>query len=72
MLKFRNIKNSYANLKSRCFQRTEEDKYCIKMLEEALNNPDQTTYTEEEFWKIVEEMEIETYGDRNIWRGNIK
>lgn len=64
MLKLKEIKNSYANLKSKCFQRTEEDKYCIKMLEEALNDPDQKTYTAEEFWKMMEEEDLIYFGKR--------
>lgn len=51
MLKLKEIKNSYANLKSKCFQRTEEDKYCIKMLEEALNDPDQKLIQQKNFGK---------------------
>lgn len=64
MLKFKKIKNSYANLKSKCFQRTEEDKYCIQMLEEALNDPDQKTYTAEEFWKMMEEEDSKYFGKK--------
>lgn len=40
MLKLKEIKNSYVNLKSKCFRRIEnsEERYMISMLDEAIEN----------------------------------
>lgn len=66
MVKFRTLKNSYAKLKENFTKTLTEDEYVSNILEEAvekLNSGKAVFYTEEEFWKLIEEMEMEEYGE---------
>jgi len=68
MIKIKTLKNSYSKLKERFTHTiTEEEalnKYMMQLIEEVESVPeeDKVYYTHEEFWKMVEEMEIEEYG----------
>ena len=72
MMKFRTLKNSYARLREKFTRTLTEDEYVSNILEEAvekLNSGKAVFYTEEEFWKLIEEMEMKEYGEpisRNI------
>lgn len=75
MIKFRTLKNSYAKLKENFTHTiTEEEalnRYMIQLIDEVESVPEEKRvyYTEEEFWNLIEEMEIEEYGEpisRNI------
>ena len=58
------IKNTFLTLpKGKRYERDEEEAYMVKMLDEALADSNPIYYTEEEFWKLVEEREIEKYGE---------
>lgn len=66
MVKIRNIRNSYLKGKGRYIRvMTEEEAYMIKLIDEVESVPEKERvyYTEEEFWKLIEEMEIEEYGE---------
>lgn len=69
MLKLKTLKNSYLNLKENfthtITEEEIEERYLSKILDETIENikNEGVFYTEEEFWKIVEEMEIEEYGE---------
>ena len=66
MIKFRTLKNSYAKLKKNFTSLDTEEKYVLDILEEAvekLNSGKAVFYTEEEFWKLIAEMEIKEYGE---------
>ena len=66
MIKFRTLKNSYAKLRENFTRINVEEKYVQDILEEAvekINSGTAVFYTEEEFWKLIEEMEIEEYGE---------
>ncbi len=68
MIKFRTIKNSFSNVKVKYMHKiTEEEaleRYMIQLIDEIESIPEneRVYYTEEEFWKRVEEREIEQYG----------
>jgi len=72
MIKFRTLKNSYAKSKENFTSANGEEKYVYAILEKAvekLNSGKAVFYTEEEFWNIIQEMEMEEYGEpisRNI------
>lgn len=65
MVKLRTLKNSYSKLRENfiCIIK-EEDKYINKLIEEIESIPEteRIYYTEKEFWRLIEEMEIEKYG----------
>lgn len=68
MIKFRTLKNSYLKLKEN-FTHTitgEEalNRYIEELIDEVESVPEEERvyYTQEEFWKLVEEMEIKEYG----------
>ena len=68
MIKFRTLKNSYSKLKENfSYIVSKEDdinKYIIELIDEVESVPEEERiyYTHEEFWKMVEEKEIEKYG----------
>ena len=65
-MKFRTLKNSCAKLKKNLIYLNAEEKYVLDILEEAvekLNSGKAVFYTEEKFWKLIEEMEIKEYGE---------
>ena len=68
MIKFRTLKNSYMRLRESFTHTISEEeslnKYIIKLIDEVENEPEEERvyYTHEEFWKMVEEKEIERYG----------
>ena len=68
MIKFKTLKNLYLKLKENFTHTiTEEEalnRYMTKLIDEVENEPkeDKVYYTHEEFWKMVEKMEIEKYG----------
>ena len=68
MIKIRMLKNSYLKLKQNYTHTiTEEEalnKYMMQLIDEVENEPeeDRVYYTSEEFWKLVEDMEIERHG----------
>ena len=68
MFKFKTLKNSYLKIKENYTHTiTEEEalnRYMIKLIDEVESEPKEgkVYYTHEEFWKMVEEMEIEKYG----------
>ena len=65
MTKFKILKNSYANIKENFIHIiTEEEQLINKLIKEVESVPEneRTYYTEEEFWKLIEEMEIKKYG----------
>ena len=70
MIKLRTIKNSFSNIKSKYMHTiTEKDgleRYMIHLIDEVESVPENERiyYTDEEFWKMVEEREIERYGHR--------
>ena len=68
MIKFRTLKNSYLKIKENFTHITSKEetmnRYMIELIDEVENIPEEerTYYTHEEFWKMVEEKEIEKYG----------
>ena len=59
------LKNTYTRLRKNFIHIiTQEDKYINKLIEEVESIPEQERiyFTEKEFWKLIEEMEIERYG----------
>ena len=65
MLKLKTLKNTYSKLKKNfIYIITKEDQYINMLIEEVESVPEEerTYYTEKEFWRMVEEMEIERYG----------
>lgn len=68
MIKLRTLKNSYSKLKeSFTHIKTQEEalvRYMNLLINEVENEPEEERvyYTHEEFWKMVEEKEIERYG----------
>ena len=66
MIKLRTLKNSCAKLKENFTSANVEENYVYEILNEAvekLNSGKAVFYTEEEFWKLIEQMEIEEYGE---------
>lgn len=72
MVKLKTLKNSYKKIKENFTKIITEDKYVLNILEEAvekLNSGKAEFYTEEEFWNLIDKMEMEEYGEhisRNI------
>ena len=68
MIKFRKLKNTYVNSKENFTHITSKEeimnRYMIKLIDEVESVPEEERiyYTHEEFWKMVEEKEIEKYG----------
>lgn len=68
MIKFRKLKNTYVNSKENFTHITSKEeamnRYMIELIDEVENIPEEERiyYTHEEFWKMVEEKEIEKYG----------
>lgn len=68
MMKFRTLKNSYAKLKENfthtITQEEAVNRYMIQLINEVESVPEEERvyYTHDEFWKMVEEMEIQRYG----------
>ena len=65
MMKLKILKNSYSKLKENfIYIIKQEDQYINKLIEEVESIPEQERiyYTEKEFWRLIEEMEIEKYG----------
>lgn len=69
MVKFRTLKNSYLKSKENyTHEITEEEalnRYMVELIQEVESVPEgeRVYYTEEEFWKLIEEMEKEDYGE---------
>ena len=67
MVKFRTIKNSYLKVTANYTHKiTEEERYLIKILDETMKEIEaegEIYYTEEEFWRMQVETEIEDYGE---------
>lgn len=66
MIKVRDIRNSYVKGKGRYIRiMSEEEAYMLKLIDEVESIPESERiyYTEEEFWKLIEEMETEEYGE---------
>ena len=65
MVKLKTLKNTYSKLRKKfIYIITQEDQYINKLIEEVESIPEgeRIYYTEKEFWRMVEEMEIEKYG----------
>lgn len=68
MVKFKTIKNSFSNMKAKfthtITQEEALEKYMNQLIDEVESVPEneRVYYTEEEFWKRIEEREIQTYG----------
>ena len=65
MMKLKTLKNSYSKLKENfIYIIKQEDQYINKLIEEVESIPEQERiyYTEKEFWRLIEKMEIEKYG----------
>ena len=70
MIKMRTIKNSYLTLKENYTHKITEKEafnhYMLQLIEEVESIPkeERVYYTAKEFWKMVEEKEIERYGHK--------